>query len=280
MTTDLARHTTVVELVATYRAACADIVRAFGLLHGAEKRLAAAFARDKLSSIHVVVPGTHHSGTWGEPESALYELRRECWGSLVERLQLRQVMSIEAWEKLDADLRRGFHEAKRANALLPEITEQAVAAFAEHHRTSIQHHWEGAVREVFDWLRPRSEARRKHKRNQVEQVGPSVVLERYIDRWRVSCGFPPIIEWDQDHRIAALERVFSGLDGKGLVQATHYSELYTQMSETKGWSGETTWFRWKAYRNGNLHLAFRRLDLVQKLNAVAGGMRIAKGRAA
>lgn len=280
MTTDLARHTTVVELVATYRAACADVVRAFELIHGAEKRLAAAFARDKLSSIHVVVPGTHHSGAWGEPESALYELRRECWSCIVERLQLRQVMSIEAWEKLDKDLRRGFHEAKRAEAMLPEISEQTVAAFAEQHRKALPHHWEAAVREVFDWLRPRSEARRTHKRNEVERIGPSVVLVAFIDRWRIAYGFPPVVQWDQDHKVAALERVFSGLDGKGLAQATHYSELYTQMSETKAWSGETTWFVWKAHKNGNIHLRFKRPDLVQKLNAMAGGARLAGGKAA
>lgn len=280
MSSELARHVPAAELVATYRAACADVVRAFELLHDAEERLTASFARDQHQRVHVLAPGTHHSGRWNEPEDVLYELRRECWGRIVERLQLRQAMSISAWEKLDADLRRGFHEAKRANALLPEITEQSVGDFASHHRTAIQHHWEGAVREVFDWLRPRCEMRRKHKRNQVEQVGPSVVLERYIDKWRLTCGFPPIVEWDQDHRIAALERVFSGLDGKGLAQVTHYSELYTQMSESKAWSGETTWFRWRAFRNGNLHLAFKRLDLVKKLNATAGGARLKRGEAA
>lgn len=35
-------------------------------------------------------------------------------------------------------------------------------------------------------------------------------------------------------------------------------------------NGETTYFRWKCYRNGNLHLEFKRLDLLQTLNEVGG----------
>ena|SRR5439155_23407886 len=38
--------------------------------------------------------------------------------------------------------------------------------------------------------------------------------------------------------------------------------------------GETDYFRFKCFRNRNLHLEFKRLDLVAKLNAVAGGMRL------
>lgn len=84
MTTDLARHVPAAELVAVYRAACADILRAFELLHGAEERLTASFAGDRNQRVSVLVPGTHHSWSWGEPEGALYELRRECWGRIVE----------------------------------------------------------------------------------------------------------------------------------------------------------------------------------------------------
>jgi hypothetical protein len=39
-------------------------------------------------------------------------------------------------------------------------------------------------------------------------------------------------------------------------------------------SGETEYFRFKCCRNHNLHLEFKRLDLVEKLNAIAGGMRL------
>src|SRR5436190_20361060 len=37
---------------------------------------------------------------------------------------------------------------------------------------------------------------------------------------------------------------------------------------------ETDYFKFRCFRNRNLHQEFKRLDLVAKLNAIAGGMRL------
>ncbi len=39
-------------------------------------------------------------------------------------------------------------------------------------------------------------------------------------------------------------------------------------------TGETEYFKFKWHRNHNLHLEFKRLDLVEKLHAASGGMRL------
>lgn len=37
---------------------------------------------------------------------------------------------------------------------------------------------------------------------------------------------------------------------------------------------ETAYFRFRCFKNGNLHIEFKRLDLVARLNQVAGGARL------
>jgi len=39
---------------------------------------------------------------------------------------------------------------------------------------------------------------------------------------------------------------------------------------TSNGTGETEYFKFKACKNGNLHLEFKRMDLVSKLNQLAG----------
>jgi len=38
--------------------------------------------------------------------------------------------------------------------------------------------------------------------------------------------------------------------------------------------GETPLFRFKAFRNQNVHLEFKRLDLLKRFNQIAGGRRL------
>jgi len=67
------------------------------------------------------------------------------------------------------------------------------------------------------------------------------------------------------------------LDGNGTIK-THRGPLIDAIEATKDGTGETEYFRFKCFRNRNLHLEFKTLDLVAKLNAVAGGMRLRSQR--
>lgn len=64
--------------------------------------------------------------------------------------------------------------------------------------------------------------------------------------------------------------MFALLDGKPGV-TTHQGWLADAICAADGGIGETEYFAFKCYGNGNLHLRFKRMDLVKKLNAVAGG---------
>jgi hypothetical protein len=67
--------------------------------------------------------------------------------------------------------------------------------------------------------------------------------------------------------------VFHALDGNGTIK-THRGPLIDAIEAAKDGTGETDYFRFRCFRNRNLHLEFKRLDLVAKLNTVAGGMRL------
>ena len=78
----------------------------------------------------------------------------------------------------------------------------------------------------------------------------------------------------QNH-ITALDNVFHALDGKSLAN-THHGPLTDAIAAVpRGENcGETEYFRFRCYGNGNLHLEFKLADLLARLNAVAGGMRL------
>jgi hypothetical protein len=71
--------------------------------------------------------------------------------------------------------------------------------------------------------------------------------------------------------------VFTALDGKGMIAKGSWQSKLADAINTTPVSvgrGETDYFRFKCYRNRNLHLEFKRPDLVERLNQMAGGMRL------
>ena len=59
------------------------------------------------------------------------------------------------------------------------------------------------------------------------------------------------------------------LDGKAL-SAYRDGDLSKAIEAAEGGIGETEFFRFKCFGNGNLHIEFRRMDLVDQLNAIGG----------
>ena len=60
------------------------------------------------------------------------------------------------------------------------------------------------------------------------------------------------------------------LDGKGVIE-TYQGPLMEAIGKTAwGQLGQTDYFKFRSYRNRNLHLEFKRLDLLAKFNEIAG----------
>jgi hypothetical protein len=122
---------------------------------------------------------------------------------------------------------------------------------------------------VFNWLRPPYS---RHKTNSKFEIGERVVIASMI-RTEYGGGFGISYGYGSQ-RLQALENVLNALDGKGMTSKHHYSDVQISVQESKASEGATALFEWKAFKNGNLHLRFKRLDLLDKLNRKMGGMNL------
>lgn len=262
MSTALTKASTIKELVCTFQAAERVIRESFAAIVAAEVELNAAFTLG--GSRNMRVDASHHGyhDDFKDPDNAIGRLRRQAWTHIVERLEMRRAMSIERYAELGRQLNDGE---------LPPITEANVAAFAERYAGDLPELLREAVREVFEFLRPR---RSKLKTNSELEIGERVILPNLVEEHFLGSGMR--VRYHRQQNLIALENVFNSLDGRGQVGRSHYSELQTAIETGAGW-GETSLFEFKACKNGNLHLRFKRLDLLGRLNAIAGGARLRPG---
>lgn len=262
MNDSLTHRATVHQLVAAFQTAEATVRRCFAELVEAERAVNAAFGNaDRGITISA---SSHWTSRFDDADEAVSRMQRTAWESIVDRLELRRVMSIAAYAELERRLQ---------DEPLPAITVENVEAFARQYAGDLPALFDAAVREVFDWLRPRNS---KYKTNSEMEIPRRVVLSRVVE----DAGKWPSDRYHVCHytaqKLIALENVFHGLDGMGQTAKDHVSQLQRAIEACKRGEGHgsTELFEFRVYDNGNLHLTFRRADLLARLNQVAGGMRL------
>lgn len=255
----LAIRSTVRELVAAFASAEADVRAAFAMIVDAEARINAVFTLAGNRDIRIDASWYGYHDDFLDVDRAVERMRRDAWRVVVERLELRRMMSIARFGELEKQIKDGE---------VPALTEENVHAFVNQHVSDLPTMIGEAVAEVFEWLRPH---RSEYKTNTELEVGERVVLSYMVESdwcggYRVSYG--------REQHVIALENVFSALDGKGSVAKTHFGRLGDAIRESKTGRGETEYFEFKCWKNRNLHLRFKRLDLLDRFNRIAGGMRL------
>lgn len=252
---------TIPQVVQAYESAVADIRRGYELVAAAEERLNAVFKLDDWRGIHVDSRNVNYS----DADVAVAELRKQVWDALIDRLEIRRMMSIRAAAELDEQLKKGE---------LPEITPESVAQIAHGFASNLDKMLEDAIEEVFDWLRPRMS---RYKTNSELEVPPRVVLSWMVDAAWSGGGFR--VNYHREQHLRALENVFTALDGKGSITKTHHSRIADAIGACgSAGKGETEYFKFRCFKNRNMHLEFRRADLLRKFNAIAGGRRLRPGK--
>lgn len=260
----LARRSAAREMAAAFHQT-ADFVRAtFASLVEAENSLNLVFGNaisgaGRHSRI-TISPDRYTTDIFEKPEKVVERMHREAWTAIVERLEVCRFLSIARAEELRKRLSEGD---------LPEITEANVLGFIHGYMSSLDDMLTEAIREVYDWLRPRYD---EYKTNSQYEVGERVVLTGQAERY----GSGYHIRSDRQPKWTALENVFTALDGRGQVLKQDKAAVVLAVEEG-GWSGraKTDLFEVRAFKNGNVHLRFLRLDLLQRFNQVAGGARLA-----
>ncbi len=255
---NLAQRQTVEHLVREFKSAAAKVRQGFALCLEAEHSLNAAFTLDHHQGFHVG-ERRHNWIAWKQADEAIESLTRQAWVCIVERLELRRMMSMARWCELEKMLDKGE---------LPPIEVATVINFAAGYAVSVDTMVVEAVAEVFRVLRP-SKRYDGYKTNSEFEVGEKVILERYIEPKWTRGGFTVNHYYEQN--LIAIERVFQALDGQGVAMKHHYSQLSTAIKACEGGRGETEYFAFRCYKKGTLHLRFKRLDLLQRLNEIAGG---------
>ena len=264
MTTELTLGMSVEDLVALYEQAEADISAGFARIAGALAVLKGAVDVSNLRDRH----RGYTNLDFDDPSATVGELRREVWRKLVDRTQVRKAMSIAAWKELNERMDR--------DTPLP-ITVETVSGMVRQFRADVPSMLEAAVHEVFDFLRPQ---RSEYKTNTEFEIGERVILRGFVSPgwWGKDPTQWHVADHWYEQRLLALENVFMMLDGRVRTDADGILSLLSQeISRCKGKAtchGATTYFEFRGHKNRTLHLKFRRMDLVQRLNAVAGGARL------
>lgn len=263
MTTDtaLAARLTISEVVRVYQHAEAKIRGAFAQLADVEETLTRTFAAKEGRTISI--QGSRGSLSFGDPERELVRVRHEIWSALVDRLEVRRMMSVARWTELQRQIER--HE-------LPDITEENVTALVDGLRSALPEMLNEKVAEVFEWLRPHAT---RYKRNSQLEVPRRIALTGIVENWSFGYGSPFRVRYHREQQLSALEGVFCALDGRSQITATHYSAISNAIKapEFRG-HGATEYFEFRVYKNGSLHLTFTRAELLARFNAMAGGLRL------
>ncbi len=192
-----------------------------------------------------------------EPKDELKQMDRRAWRRIIDKSGVRRVLSVKAADDLSKQLERDE---------LPQITEQTVGDMLRGMAERGPEYLAAAVKEVHEFLRPPSS---RFKTNTEFDIGKRVILSGWVTaKWSRGGGFQ--VNHYRTAEPRALDNVFALLDGKPPT-TTHSGWLADAIYKAEGGTGETEYFRFRACANGNLHLEFKRPDLVAKLNAIAGG---------
>jgi hypothetical protein len=268
----LAKRATVTELVRVYQKATEDIRKAYSLISSAQKSLNEVYMTDGGSHGLYIRDTSNFRGHFDNPDIVLKNLKKDTWRILIDHLDIKRALSIKSRKQLSDQLEKGD---------LPEITVEEVLGFAEAYIENLPRLLEEAIEEVFDMLRPHPRRDKEYKTNSQFEIGKKVILSYVIDEPRWSKNFS--VQYHSQQDLTALENVFSALDGRGQMTKDWQSKLQMEIGNTPlsgNGRGETEFFKFRACKNGNLHLEFKRPDLVKRLNEIAGGKNLRQESAA
>lgn len=257
----LATKKTAADLVEAYRFALDHIREATVLIYEAQARLDEAFGASAYVDIKLF------NGRYTTAKEAIElsekEMRKPAWRRITDITNVTKVMSVKQSEQMSKSLYSGD---------LPEVTLEEVLGMLNTLFDNVNTFAEEAVAEVYEILRPaaRESGQGRYKTNEKNaryNIGKKVILPWIIERdysgnVRIRCG------GTAESKLVAIDRVFHALDGNlSAMDKSNRTPMIDAVNTANGW-GETDYFRFRACKNGNLHLEFKRLDLVKQINAI------------
>jgi len=268
---ELIEYTSATKMAAVYRRSIARIRRVLVELADECEAMNAAFDEAYAFNIDLQVGGERMKPGVEAADRISDYMKRRAWSALVEKLGIRKIMSstrqAELDEALHPDRRRlGYGEQPPD---LPEIDEDTIYDVLSGMVQSADEFLQEAITEEYDWWKPRK-SYANYKRNSEFRLNRRVIrpwmVEREWNRWRP--------RYHNESHVTALDRIFHALDGCGIPPG-HYGPLGEAIRSCgpEG-RGETVYFVFRCCKNGNLHLEFKRQDLLDRFNEIAGRNRL------
>jgi hypothetical protein len=244
----------------------AEVTRLMHALQAATKRLDDAFRRkaDGDDYFRRFEIGLTYDGDRSISLPDLHKaMERKAWDIIVDRLGIKNVMSVA--------MRKAFEE-QLAKGALPPLGEHTIVALLLGLTQQAGRFAKEAAKEVFDILRPRGPTGIKYATNNAARVGRRVILPWTVEAQWSGKGFR--VRYGYEQTLTAIDGVFHMLDGQGVMRENR-GPLVKAINETDSTGrAETDYFKVRCCKNRNLHIEFKRLDLVKELNYQAVGERV------
>lgn len=267
---------TVRELIQCFEQAKQAVRVHFAGLIAAQKSLDDRFKLGNHCGVSIYIERHgHRSADYLDAEYAIKEMEKQAWKSVIDRLDIWRVMS-EARAK---ELRKLIEDGQ-----LPELNEDNALQLAKAYVGNLDKLVDELTKEVFDWLRPRVDEEGRsynggqYKTNKREIIGSRVIRSCFVTPWGLGKGKFHVRYGECQQRLHTLENLFRALDGQGSTGRGFRSDLENAINESPDGEGQTEYFKFRACKNGNLHIEFRREDLLAELNRRAGGMNFKAGK--
>lgn len=264
--TELTTYETASELAATYVDAVEKITTAITVLSEQSNRLTKSFFSSYDFGIGLTVASDRYAASEANIEAIKTHLHRCAWRVLINKLGITKLMSAKRHrEILDALDGKG-----NIAQVLPPITPESIRSVMSGFIQSADEFLDEAIKEQFDYWRPWND-RHEYKTNSTLKLNRKIIRKFCVER-----GY--LTNFRCSHRsrenITALDNIFHMLDGKGVMKG-HNGPLAAAIETCRDdGRGQTDYFAFRCFKNGNLHLEFLRQDLLDEFNQRAGKARL------
>jgi len=271
MNTDIIKKQTATEMAEAYVQACQLVDEGYRTLAKAQNLLDATFSSHaRFTSFDVIE--SHTTGFDLKERldvtilNTVVRLRKGAWRRILDLLEIDKIVTVKRLEEIRKNIENGA---------LPDIRVENIYDMVMSFAQNAPAFREELVKEVYEILRPHPRWSKEYKTNSQDQVGKKVILTWMIEN-KYGGGFR--VRYGRSHdELMAIDKVFHLLDGQGIPEG-YEGPLIDAIQTAADGQGETAYFKFQAYQNNNIHLTFKRLDLVKLLNQVAGGGALKSGK--
>lgn len=243
---------TISELEARYKQALQHLNKAGEHVKKALQELPApkygkGFARTEASSL----------ANTGTIQTVSNNFKADAWRYVFETTEITRFMCADDIEKMRKQLDDGEK--------LPDFTTENVPSVMTANLGNIDDYINKLAHAVFKTLTPWRGYDDQYKTNHNPGIGKKYIWCYLISNW---CGLS--LNYRQHDSLNEIQKLFLLLDGEPSTDYT-WSQAIDKELRDGAKTYENEYIKIKAFKNGNGHLEFKRMDLIDRINAMVCG---------